>query len=230
MNGDTMTAPSDTRIVDANPAAKPEDATYAWHYQLMRLSIYIILLLVQIALALTPAHGAVDRWLLHVYTMVGIGLLVTCRLRWFMCLQWLHITFTMGFVMTPFLAHAPPLLAVHLILVLSTLALRAECDGKCVINTMECDSEKVYDESLVDRLINFNVLFWLSGAATLVKWLFVCGATLSSRRCVDQACARDFDEENARLATPRRGAAALLLAPDLSDARSTFATPVSPVP
>ena len=154
----------------------PTDApTYARHYQLLLLTIYTVCLLALLALVYAPALAAVDAWVLRAYVAIGVGLVVTSRQRWLTGVQVCHILYTATFVLTPLLATAPCVLAVHLVLVVSTLALRAECGGECPVNTMECDSEKVYDESLIDQ-VNFNAVFWCSGAATLVRWLVVGGA------------------------------------------------------
>ena len=153
----------------------PVDApTYARHYQLLLLTNYTVCLLALLALVYAPALAAVDAWVLRAYVAIGVGLIVTSRQRWLMGVQVFHILYTATFVLTPLLATAPCVLAVHLVLVVSTLALRAECSGECPVNTMECDSEKVYDESLIDQ-VNFNAFFWCSGAATLVRWLVVGG-------------------------------------------------------
>ena len=154
----------------------PADApTYARHYQLLLLTIYTVCLLALLALAYAPALAAVDAWVLRAYVAIGVGLVVTSRQRWLTGVQVFHILYTATFVLTPLLATAPCVLAVHLVLVVSTLALRAECGGECPVNTMECGSEKVYDESLIDQ-VNFNAFFWCSGAVTLVRWLVVGGA------------------------------------------------------
>lgn len=154
----------------------PADApTYARHYQLLLLTIYTVCLLALLALAYAPTLAAVDAWVLRAYVAIGVGLVVTSRQRWLTGVQVCHILYTTTFVLTPLLATAPCVLAVHLVLVVSTLALRAECGGECPVNTMECGSEKVYDESLIDQ-VNFNAFFWCSGAVTLVRWLVVGGA------------------------------------------------------
>ena len=152
-----------------------DTCAYARHYQLLLLTIYTVTLLVLLALVYAPALAAVDAWVLRAYVAIGVGLVVTSRQRWLKGVQVFHILYTATFVLTPLLATAPCVLAVHLVLVVSTLALRAECGGECPVNTMECGSEKMYNESLID-LVNFNVVFWCSGAATLVRWLVVGGA------------------------------------------------------
>ena len=155
------------------PASPPANApTYALHYQLLLLTVYAVCLLSLLALAYAPTLSAFDTWLLRAYVAIGIGLIVTSRWRWLTGVQVFHILFTAAFVLVPLLATAPCMLAVHLVLVMSTLALRAECGGECPVNTMECDSVKMYNESLIDQ-INFNVVFWCSGAATLVRWIQV---------------------------------------------------------
>lgn len=146
--------------------------TYARHYELLLMTTYMVCLVSLLALAYAHTLATVDTWVLRTYIALGIGLVVTGRLHWLMGVQVLHILYTAMFVLVPLLATSPCVLAVHLVVVMSTLALRAECDGECPVNTMECDSEKIYNESLIHK-VNFNVVFWCSGAATLVRWLWM---------------------------------------------------------
>ena len=146
--------------------------TYARHYKLLLMTTYMVCLVSLLALLYVPTLTTVDTWVLCTYVALGIGVVVTGRQHWLICVQVLHILYSAMFVLVPLLAKSPCVLAVHLVVVMSTLALRAECDGECPVNTMECDSEKIYNESLVDK-VNFNTVFWCSGAATLVRWLWM---------------------------------------------------------
>jgi hypothetical protein len=112
--------------------------------------------------------GSLDATLVWTYVGIQSGLLFTMTVGHTL-LQWFHVGYTAMFVLVPLLAQNPGVLALHLMMVLFTLALRAEC-GVCPVNTMERDAEKIYNESVVDR-INFNLVFWCSGTATIGRWL-----------------------------------------------------------
>lgn len=146
---------------------------YVYHYQLLVVTCYIINLLSIIALLIcNNTLTAVDNWLLWSYIIIGNGIIITSRFELLTTIQFFHILFTIMFFLTPVFARTRCVFAVHLVVVLLTLSLRAECEGECPVNTMESDSSKIYNESLIN-MINFNVYFLISGFATLVRWLQV---------------------------------------------------------
>ena len=111
-----------------------------------------------------------DLLLIYVYLVIQIGLLIAIAIDWVGLIQYLHILFTAMFVIVPLFATSPILFAFHMIVTLCTLAARSECDGKCPVNTLEKDEEKIYNESIVDQ-INFNLVFWSSGIVTIIRWV-----------------------------------------------------------
>ena len=153
------------------PSPPPDVFTHTRHYQLLLLIIYSVCLFALLAFAYVPALSAIDRWLFHMYLFIGAGLIITSKRCWIKGVQIFHILFIAMFVFIPLLATAPCLLALHMAIVVSTLALRAECGWKCPVNTMECHAEKLCGRAYLE-MINFNVVFWCSGAVTLMRWLW----------------------------------------------------------
>ena len=144
-------------------------AKFVHHRELLRVS-GLFLLLLETLLLLYASLSYIDSFLVWMYVFIQCGLLICVSTQHTTIIQCLHILYTSMFVLIPTLAVSHYLYALHLVVIIVTFGLRSNCLGECPINTMEHDSQKIYDEDLIDK-INFNVFFASSGFLTIAKWL-----------------------------------------------------------
>lgn len=116
--------------------------------------------------------GHVDTALVLLYVVIQAGMYVAIASEGTFGIQWWHIAYTTMFFVVPVFARHPGVFALHLVMAMTTLALRAEC-GACPVDTMERDAAKVYDEGFVDA-VNWNAVFWGSGVVTVARWAGAC--------------------------------------------------------